>query len=173
MEKDNSWLYNLPGVHSEDNVGPYTKHLYKSTLQYIKDGNFKEFKKSLIEFKPPEEDKVINCGTVAEEKDVKSNPEVEKSFKEKLVEIYEKRKQDLRLTDDYKRIEAQIKQACEKAAYDGRNCVYIMDLRLDNYINYAYHIRDNGRYLEKTIEQICDDLGLDIKGGYITWKNSL
>jgi transposase len=116
---------------------------------------------------------MINCGTVTEEKDVKSNPEVNESFRHRLVGIYNKRKQDLRLTDDYKRIEAQIKQACEKAAYDGRNCVYIMDLHLENYINYSYYIRDNGQYLEKTVEQICEDLGLDIKGGYITWKNSL
>lgn len=124
-------------------------------------------------FNKMERNKVINCGTVTEEKDVKSNSEVNKPFKEKLVEIYEKRKQDLRLTDDYKRIEAQIKQACEKAAYDGRNCVYIMDLHLENYINYSYYIRDNGQYLEKTIYQICEDLELDIDGGYITWKNSL
>lgn len=117
--------------------------------------------------------RMVNCGTVTEEKDVKSNPEANKPFKEKLVEIYEKRKQERKLTDDYKRIESKIKQACEQAAYDGRNCVYIMDLRLDNYINYSYHIRDHGQYLEKTIYQICEDLELDIDGGYITWKNSL
>lgn len=116
------------------------------------------------------ESRVLSCGVV--EKECEKYPDV-KSFRKQLVEIYEKRKQDLRLTDDYRRIESQIKQACEKAAYDGRNCVYIMDLHLENYINYSYYIRDNGRYLEKTVEQICEDLDLDIQEGYITWKNSL
>lgn len=156
----------------KNDIGPYTKHLYKSTLQYMIDGDLEEFRKRLTEFRYDEE-KMVDCESI-EKEDEKSNPEVDsKSFRYKLVDIYNKRKQDLRLTDDYKRIEAQIKQACEKAAYDGRNCVYIMDLRLENYINYSYYIRDNGQYLEKTVEQICEDLGLDIKGGYITWKNSL
>ena len=124
--------------------------------------------------------RMINCGTVIDNMK-KLNPEAEKEkekekekpFKEKLVEIYEKRKQERKLTNEYKIVESKIKQACEQAAYDGRNCVYIMDLRLDNYINYSYHIRDHGEYLEKTIYQICEDLELDIDGGYITWKNSL
>lgn len=121
-------------------------------------------------FNELKENKMLNCGIV--EKECEKYPDV-KSFRKQLIDIYEKRKQDLRLTDDYRRIESQIKQACEKAAYDGRNCVYIMDLHLENYINYSYYIRDNGRYLEKTVEQICEDLDLDIKEGYITWKNSL
>ena len=124
-------------------------------------------------FNKTQGEKMINCGTVIDNMK-KLNPEADsKSFRERLVEIYEKKKKDFKLTEDYKRIEAQIKQACEKAAYDGRNCVYIMDLRLENYINYAYHIRDNGRYLEKTVEQICEDLDLKYNEGYITWKNSL
>lgn len=98
-----------------------------------------------------------------------------KSFKDKLVEIYKSRKVAQKKSSLYLNIENKIKGACERAAYDGRNCVYIMDLRLNDLMDFTYKhnfIRDNGRELEEMIRDICNELGLDVSEGYITWTNS-
>lgn len=98
-----------------------------------------------------------------------------KSFKDKLVDIYNKRKVLQKKSSLYLNIEDKIKSACELAAHDGRNCVYIMDLRLNDLMDFTYKynfIRDNGRELEETIRDICNELGLDVSEGYITWTNS-
>lgn len=98
-----------------------------------------------------------------------------KSFKDKLVDIYNKRKVLQKKSSLYLNIEDKIKGACELAAHDGRNCVYIMDLRLNDLMDFTYKynfIRDNGRELEDMIRDICNELGLDVSEGYITWTNS-
>lgn len=114
---------------------------------------------------------MISCGEVEKDVDCKKVS----TFKDKLVGIYNKRKENQKQSSLYTSLENKIKSACERAAYDGRNCVYIMDLHLENLMPYVPRydfIAQSTVELEDMVRTIVFDLGLDITEGFITWKNS-
>ena len=99
------------------------------------------------------------------------------TFKQKLLNITKQAIEIRKEGQLYIKIDQRIRQQCEQAAYNNKNCVYVGDLHLEDFIPYLPYDRYNNRYrheleLETMVEIICKDLELDIRDGYITWTSS-
>ena len=110
---------------------------------------------------------------VTVDKDCQTAP---KSFREKLALIQKQAQEDRKGSIMYKNIKERIQGYCERAAYESKNCLYIEDLHLSDFIVHTrYSLLTYNDGLDKTINMmissICDELDLEFDGQYIMWGN--
>lgn len=101
-----------------------------------------------------------------------------RTFREKLLLIQKKAQESRKDSVLYKNIKERIKINCERAAYESKNCLYIEDLFLSDFISSSYYNYSSIRYLEDMnkvvdgiIRTICQELDLEFDGQYITWSH--
>jgi hypothetical protein len=96
-----------------------------------------------------------------------------RTFRERLLLIQKRAQESRKESILYKNIKERIETNCERAAYENKNCLYIEDLFLSDFISYNFrqYYEDMNKVVDGMIRSICKELDLGFDGQYITWSN--